>query len=110
MGQLLFRKVFWEAIARGSKRTTVRRWNRARLKAGQRAFAPGVGWLDIETVDAVDLASFTDADARADGFESLKEMFAALHEMYPDKARDGKQWFRIAFRLASEQESARKKI
>ena len=65
MGQLLFRKVFWEPIARGTKRTTVRRWDRPRLKVGQRAYALGIGWLQIKTVDAIDLNVLTDDDARA---------------------------------------------
>src|SRR6266487_519004 len=98
MGQLLFKKCFWDAIRRGSKRTTVRRWTSPRLRAGQRAFAPGLGWLFIEAVNIVDLDQLDDADARADGFETLEQMKRALRRLYPSHARDGRQWFRVAFR------------
>jgi hypothetical protein len=97
MGQLLFKKCFWDAIRAGTKRTTLRRWASPRVKPGARAFAPGVGWLQIGAVDAVELAALGDADARADGFGSLAEMIDALAAIYPDHARDGKRWFRVAF-------------
>ena len=104
MGQLLFKKCFWEAIRRGSKRTTVRRWTWARVRAGQRAFAPGLGWLMIEAVNIVDLEELDDADARADGFESLRQMKQALRRLYPGHARgDGRRWFRVAFRCDGEE-------
>src|SRR2546430_10452807 len=109
MGQLLFRKRFWEPIARGIKRTTLRRWNRPRLKAGQRAYAPGVGWLMIETVDAIDLGALGEDDARADGFASVSEMLAALREMYPDR-RDGKAWFKVRFRLTTRLSSSKSEV
>ena len=98
MGQLLFKKCFWEAIRAGRKWTTVRRWISPRLRAGQRAFAPGLGWLIIEAVDVVELDDLADADARADGFESIGLMKRALHELYPSHADDGRRWFRVAFR------------
>lgn len=72
------------------------------LKAGQRAFAPGVGWLKIEAVDAVELGALNDDDARVDGFESLHEMLEALREMYPAQDDDGKRWFRIGFRVTEQ--------
>jgi hypothetical protein len=98
MGQLLFSKCFWNAIHDGTKRTTIRRWRTARLKAGQRAFTPGVGWLIIESVEQIDdLAGLGDADARADGFETIEQMRQALAAIYPSQAGDGRQWFRVAF-------------
>ena len=98
MGQLLFKKCFWDAIRAGRKRTTIRRWTSPRLRAGQRAFAPGLGWLMIESVDVVELEHLSDADARADGFDTLRQMKRTLHELYPKQSRDGRRWFRIAFR------------
>ena len=97
MGQLLFKKCFWEPIRSGTKRTTLRRWNSARLRAGGRAFAPGVGWLRVARVEAVELSALGESDARADGFASMAEMRAALDAIYPDCATDGKQWFRVEF-------------
>jgi hypothetical protein len=98
MGQLLFKKCFWDAIRRGSKQTTVRRWTSPRLRAGQRAFVPGLGWLIIEAVEVVNLDQLGDADARADGFETLAQMKRELHRLYPKRRGDGRQWFRVAFR------------
>lgn len=97
MGQLLFKKCFWDAIRAGTKRTTLRRWNRARVKANHRAFAPGVGWLRVGNVEPVELQALGDADARADGFDSISEMMDALIALYPDHEKDGKRWFRVEF-------------
>ncbi len=105
MGQLLFKKCFWEAIRNGKKRTTLRRWDRPRVKAGGRAFTPGVGWLRVDGVDVVELASLGEADAGADGFSSLDEMRAALAVLYPAHATDGKQWFRVAFEWIGERDA-----
>ena len=102
MGQLLFKKCFWEPIRNGTKRTTLRRWDRPRVKAGGRAFAPGVGWLRVDRVDVVDLAALGEADARADGFDTLDEMMTALEALYPAHAADGKQWYRVAFEWVGE--------
>lgn len=99
MGQLFFKKPLQVAIREGRKRTTIRRWDRARLRAGQEAFAPGVGWLAIERVDAIELNGLGEADARADGFTSLRELRHALQDLYPGHATDGKRWFRVAFTL-----------
>jgi hypothetical protein len=97
MGQLLFKKIFWDSIRDGSKTTTVRRWTSPRLKAGQRAYSPGIGWLKIEAVDVIDLARLGENDAKADGFASVAEMKRMLRELYPNQAGDGRQWFRVAF-------------
>jgi hypothetical protein len=98
MGQLLFKKCFFDAIRSGQKRTTIRRWSSARLKAGQRAFAPGLGYLTIEAVDVVRLEQLSDADALADGFDSLAQMKRMLRRLYPAAASDGRQWFKVSFR------------
>ena len=99
MGQPFFKKPLQEAIRQGLKRTTIRRWDRPRLRAGQEAFAPGVGWLAIERVEPVELDALADADARADGFESLGDLRLLLLALYPDHASDGKQWFRVCFSM-----------
>lgn len=69
------------------------------MKAGGRAWTPGVGWLAIESVERVaEIERLSDADARADGFASAGEMLAALKSMYPQHRADGRSWFRISFR------------
>ena len=100
-GQLFFKKPLQDAIREGRKSTTIRRWNPARpgMRAGEVAYAPGVGWLAIEAVEPVDLDRLGEDDARADGFESLAALRQLLLALYPDHAADGKDWFRVRFRL-----------
>ncbi len=69
------------------------------VKAGGRAWAAGVGWLAVDAVDVVELADLTDADAVADGFVTVGGMLDVLRALYPDTAADGKQWFRVRFRV-----------
>ena len=99
MSQLFFKKRFQDAIRSGRKSTTIRRWVKPRVRVGQRAFCPGLGWLAIDAVDPVELESLDETDALADGFGSLAEMRQLLHEMYPDHATDKLNWFRIRFHL-----------
>lgn len=105
---LFFKKPLQDAVLAGRKVTTIRRWDRPRVRAGGRAWAPGVGWLAVDAVEPVALAELTDADAVADGFDSLPVLLAVLRELYPaalddppaaSAAGDGKQWFRVRFRL-----------
>ena len=106
MGQLFFKKPLQDAIREGRKRTTIRRWDRARLRAGEEVFAPGLGWLTIEVVEAIELNSLKESDARADGFASLRELRTALRDLYPDQDTDGKCWFRVSFTLSRPIERA----
>ena len=99
MGQLFFKKPLQTAIREGRKRTTIRRWpaERPALRAGQRVFSPGLGWLSIEAVDAVDLEALGDDDARADGFDTAAALRQVLLSLYPRQGDDGKHWFRVRF-------------
>lgn len=72
------------------------------LKPGGRAWSPGLGFLDIETVEPVDLAALTDDDAQADGFATLALLREMLAELYPEQASDGKRWFRVSFRAPTQ--------
>jgi hypothetical protein len=97
--QLFFKKPLQVAIREGRKRTTIRRWKDARLRHGDRSYAPGVGWLAIDAVEAVDLDRLAEADARADGFDTLHTLRQALLALSPDHATDGLRWFRVSFTL-----------
>ena len=99
MGQLFFKKPLQAAIREGRKRTTIRRWGKPRLRAGQRAYAPGVGWLLIDAVEPVEWERLCEADAAADGFDTRARLVQVLCTLYPDHARDGKRWFLVRFRL-----------
>jgi hypothetical protein len=72
------------------------------MSSGARAYAPGVGWLILESVEPIEWSSLTRADAVADGFASLKELAAAIRRIYPDMDGDGKSWFRLKFKLDSQ--------
>ena len=101
MAQLFFKKPLQDAIREGRKRTTIRRWPAGKpgVLAGQRVYAPGLGWLTIERVERVDLESLGDADARADGFDTAAGLRKVLLALYPRHAADGKRWFRVAFKV-----------
>jgi len=102
MGQLFFKKHFQNAIRAGSKRTTIGRWDRPRVRAGERAFSPGLGWLTIDGVEVIELEKLDDADAQADGFETTAALREILLAFYPGHATDGKKWFRVVFSLAEQ--------
>jgi hypothetical protein len=108
MGQLFFKKPLQDAIRDGRKRTTIRRGRAGKpaLRAGQRVFSPGLGWLTIERVQPVDLEALADADARADGFDTAVDLREVLLSLYPHHAADGKRWFRVAFQVATLKPSA----
>jgi len=98
MSQLHFKKVFWPLIRSGQKRTTIRRWSTPRIKANSRAYCPGLGWLHIDNVEAIELKQLKAADAHADGFKTLALLHKTLREIYPDADSDGRNWFRVTFR------------
>ena len=99
MAQLFFKKRYQDAIRDGRKLTTIRRWGKARVKVGGRAFSPGLGWLVIESVEPIELDALVDADAVADGFENTAHMREGLATIYPEHQSDGKRWFRVRFRV-----------
>ena len=77
------KKMFFEAIRAGGKRTTVRLWRRQMVRAGEVHTVPGLGKGRIEAVGEVALSALTESDAAADGFASKAELTAALRRMYP---------------------------
>lgn len=101
---LLFKKKFLDAIRRGEKTQTIRVWKHRRYKAGQRSYIPGVGYIRILTVDQVDLAQLTDADALPDGFESADALRAELAQLYADPKHAGHKAFRVQFCLLPDEE------
>ena len=100
MSQLFFKGPLQAAIRAGTKTTTIRRWGRPLLAAGQRAYAPGVGWLDITDVQELSLERLTKEEAKADGFATADALRKALREMYPNTRGDGKHWYRVGFKIS----------
>jgi|ERR1700722_1397911 hypothetical protein len=97
MPQLLFKRCFIDSIRRGTKTTTIRRWKYARVRPGSRASVLGVGWLKILSCLRIEPKNLTTADAKADGFKSLKDLLSTLRKIYPDQEGDGRHWFRVVF-------------
>ena len=110
MSQLFFKKPLQDAIREGRKRTTIRRWppGRPGVRAGQRVYSPGLGWLTIERVERVELEKLGDADAKADGFDTAAGLRQVLVSLYPHHAADGKGWFRVRFKVADLHTAAKK--
>lgn len=91
------KKVFFDAIRRGTKRTTLRYWRSCRVKGDTVHTIPGLGKVRIESVQPVELADLTDADARADGLANLKALRKALHALYPPDQRAGRKLYLVRF-------------
>lgn len=90
-----FTKPFWEGIADGSITIAFRGWNRPTVVAG-RPYRTGGGRIEVVSVDELDPASVTLADARAAGFDSIEEALAAVRT---DEART---LWRVEFRRLDE--------
>jgi hypothetical protein len=102
---LLFKKKFLSAIRAGEKTQTIRLWKYCRMRAGQRSYIPGVGYIRVTAGDQVELARLTDADARPDGFETADALRAEIARLYPQQIAEGYQAYRIAFRIATPEEA-----
>ncbi len=103
---LLFKKKFMDAIRRGEKTQTIRLWKHCRMKAGQRSYIPGAGYIRVLSVEVVELAELTDEDARPDGFESAAALRKELAELYAGQLAEGQKSYRIRFQLFSNEEQA----
>lgn len=106
---LLFKKRFLDAIRSGRKSQTVRVWRRCRMKAGQKSYIPGVGYIRINAVDRVELDELTDEDAALDGFDTAELLRAEIRQLYPEPQSSEWQTYRIRFRLMTPEEAAEAK-
>jgi hypothetical protein len=94
---LLLKRHLVDLVRTGKKRQTIRLWSRAMLHAGQISYTPGLGRMKITGVDILPtLAALTEADARADGFDSLAALLDEIRRIYGD-APQGRTIFRIQF-------------
>jgi hypothetical protein len=101
---LLFKKKFLDAIRRGEKTQTIRLWYVCRMKAGQRSYIPGAGYIRVLSVDPVELDALDDADARPDGFATGHALRAEIATLYGDQFANGYRAYRIRFQLFSDEE------
>lgn len=96
---LLFKKKFLPAIRSGEKTQTIRLWKWRMMRAGQRSYIPGAGYVLIDAVDQVDIDDLTDADAVPDGFPTAAALQAELREIYGEKLASGHKAFRVVFHV-----------
>ena len=69
------------------------------MRAGQRSYIPGAGYIRVTAVNEVQLADLTDADARPDGFETAAALRAEIALLYPAQLAAGHRAYRIVFEL-----------
>jgi hypothetical protein len=96
---LLFKKKFLDAIRSGQKTQTIRLWSHQRMRAGQRSYIPGIGYIRIMAVDPVEIAQLTDADAKPDGFETADALRAELNQLYAKQLNEGYRAYRVVFEI-----------
>ena len=101
---LLFKKKFLEQIKRGEKTQTIRLWEYRRMKPGQRSYIPGIGYIAIVSVEPVELARLTDADALLDGFPSADLLRKEIRSLYAADVRKKLTPFRVRFSVYPPQE------
>jgi hypothetical protein len=99
---LLFKKKFLPAIREGEKTQTIRLWKWRMMRAGQRSYIPGVGYIRIDQVEQVRLEELRDEDAIPDGFETADALRTEINAIYADKVAAGYQDFRVVFHLLEE--------
>lgn len=86
-----------DAIRTGDVTLAFRRWERPRVKVGTR-MRTAVGLVEVTSLEQVDPADLTEADARAAGVRSLETLRAAA----PTRAAAGQPLYRIGLRWAGE--------
>jgi hypothetical protein len=96
---LLFKKKFLPAIRSGEKTQTIRLWKCRMMRAGQRSYIPGAGYVAIDRVEQVEFEQLTDADAMPDGFDTADALRHELTSIYGDKLAAGYQAYRVVFRV-----------
>lgn len=94
---LFMKKQYFEAIRSGRKTTTLRLWKRPMVRADSIHTVRGLGRVRVLAVREVELDQLTDADARADGFETLADLTRTLHEYYPSDKRLGRTLYHVRF-------------
>jgi len=102
---LLFKKKFLEAIRRGDKTQTVRLWKHRRMRAGQRSYIPGAGYIRVDAVDEVELHDLTDEDAVRDGFASAAQLRSEIDMLYREQITAGFRAYRVRFHAVAKDEA-----
>ena len=100
---LLFQKRFQAGIVDGSVTTTLRQWEKSRVKPGGRYRVHPIGVIVVDSVEKVSIASITEQDAVGCGFTAKSELLEYLGR-YSERSSvtpDGEVW-RIDFHHGGE--------
>ena len=100
---LLFKKKFLPAIRAGEKTQTVRLWKHRRMRPGQRSYIPGAGYIQVDTVDQVELDELTEEDAPRDGFESVALLRGGIAQLYKERLAAGYRAYRVIFHTVTKE-------
>ena len=95
---MLFPRPVLDGIARGEITLAFRRWDRPRVRAGT-LLRTAIGLVAIESVDEIDPARISRADARRAGHADRADLLAALAR-YADRA--DRPVYRVALRPAGD--------
>lgn len=97
-----FTKPYWAGIADGSVTVAFRRWRSPTVVVG-RPYRTGGGRIEVVSVDVVDPAAITAADAVRAGHASPDEVRASLEAMAGRQAgSDDRHLYRVVFRRLDE--------
>lgn len=96
---LLFKKKFLPAIRMGEKTQTIRLWKHRRMRARQRSYIPGVGYIRVKAVEQVELTDLTDEDARPDGFDTADALRDEIQRLYPGGLAGNRTAYRVVFEV-----------
>ena len=102
---MLFQQRFHAGLFDGSITLTFRAWSRPQVKAGNRYQTPA-GLLEVESVEAVRVASISDEDARQAGFGDREELVGYLTRKTRHPLEDESRIFRVAFSWAGPLEDS----
>jgi hypothetical protein len=101
---LLFQKRFHEGLASGAVTLTFRRWDRPRVKPGNRYRCHPIGVLLVDRIDLVRVGEVTAADAARAGFASLDELVDYMRSGPRGEVDDDTPVYRVELRHAGEED------
>jgi hypothetical protein len=101
---LLFQKRFHEGLVSGAVTLTFRRWDRPRVKPGNRYRCHPIGVLQVDRIDLVRVGDVTEADARRAGFASLGELVDYMRSGPRGEVDDDTEVYRVELRHAGEED------
>lgn len=101
---LLFQKRFHQGLVSGAVTLTFRRWDRPRVKPGNRYRCHPIGVLLVDRIDLVRVGQVTAADAARAGFASLDELVDYMRSGPRGEVDDDTPVYRVELRHAGEED------